>query len=244
MAANDQRKSPVVKPGYEHNRWLAKRRFCRFLMRVLAFTLLVKLDCVEGVENVPESGSAIFYINHIAFVDPIIALYVISRDIVPMAKVEVYDYPLVGIFPRLWGVIPVHREEIDRRAVQSTLDVLTANECVLVAPEGTRQPQLATGKEGIAYIAVKSGAPLIPVAIQGSLGFPAFRLSRRWKAAGARVIIGRPFTFRQEFSRPNRETLRKMTDEAMYVLAAMLPEELRGVYSDLLLASQETLEWL
>jgi 1-acyl-sn-glycerol-3-phosphate acyltransferase len=48
-------------------------------------------------------------INHIAFVDPIVVLHIVPRNIVPMAKIEVYDYPLVGIFPRLWNVIPVRR---------------------------------------------------------------------------------------------------------------------------------------
>lgn len=244
MAAGNDRPATRSRPRYEHDRWVGKRRFCRFLMRYLAFTLLIKLDRVEGLENVPHRGPVILYCNHIAFVDPIIIVYVLPRDIVPMAKVEVYDYPIVGIFPKLWGVIPVHREEIDRRAVQSTLDVLKAGECVLVAPEGTRHPQMAIGKEGIAYLANRAGVPLIPVAVQGSQGFPAFRLSNRWRNPGAQIRFGRPFIYHQEIGRPDRNMLRKMTDEAMYVLAAMLPEGLRGVYADISNASQDTIEWL
>jgi 1-acyl-sn-glycerol-3-phosphate acyltransferase len=90
----------------------------RFLIRTIGFTVLVKLASVEGLENVPSHGPAILMINHIAFVDPIVVLHLVPRNIVPMAKVEVYDYPVVGIFPRLWGVIPVRREEVDRRAIQ------------------------------------------------------------------------------------------------------------------------------
>ena len=87
-------------------------------------------------------------INHIAFVDPIVVLHLLPRNIVPMAKIEVYNYPIVGIFPRMWGVIPVRREEVDRRAIQGALDVLRAGEIILVAPEATRSPQLNRVKRG------------------------------------------------------------------------------------------------
>ena len=231
-------------PKYNPIEWKDRRRFLRFLLRTIGFTLLVKLDHVEGMENIPQEGPGLLYINHIAFVDPIVALYVIPRDIVPMAKVEVYDYPVVGIFPRIWGVIPVRRQEFDRRAVQRALDVLHAGDIVLVAPEGTRGPELAEGKEGVAYLASRSKVPVIPCAIQGTVGFPSLRTSVRWREPGAKVSIGKPFRYRQDLKRPNRELLRLMTDEAMYILAAMLPDNLRGFYKDLSKATNETIEWI
>lgn len=230
--------------SYEHKRYELRRRFLRFLLRWIGFTILVKQERVEGLENVPAKGAAILMINHIAFVDPIIVLQVLPRNIVPLAKIEVYNYPLVGIFPRLWGVIPVHREEFDRRAVQGALDVLKAGEIVLVAPEAHRAPALQSAKVGIAYLAARSGAPVVPVAIEGTEGFPSLPFLPRWRAPGFQVRFGRPFRFRATASRPDRETLFKMTNEAMYVLAAMLPERRRGVYADLSQATQDTLEWL
>ena len=220
------------------------RRFLRFLLRSIAFTTLVKIEHVEGLENVPAEGPAILMMNHIAFVDPIVLVYVVPRDVIPMAKIEVYDYPVVGIFPRLWGVVPVRREEFDRRAIQEALQVLAAGEVLLVAPEGTRGPALQRGKEGIAYLASRSGAPVVPVAISGTTGYPAFRLSSRWKGSGANVRLGKPFRFKFEYNRAKQDQLRLMTDEAMYTIAAMLPPELRGVYSDLSQASDGTIEWL
>lgn len=219
------------------------RRFLRFLIRILGFTLLAKLDRVEGVENVPAHGPAILMINHIAFVDPIAVLHFVPRNIVPMAKIEVYELPVIGIFPRLWGVIPVRREEFDRRAVQQALAVLAAGEIILVAPEATRSPQLQQGKEGVAYIASRANAPIVPVGIDGTPGFPAFRTSPRWRGEGIRIRFGQPFRFRLD-SRPDRDQLRQMTDEAMYQLARLLPEKRRGVYADLSKATQETLELL
>ena len=230
--------------GYDHSRFESRRRLMRFLLRTIGFTLLVKVDHVEGIEKVPIKGPAILMINHINFVDPFVVLHVMTRNIVPMAKIEVYSYPIVGIFPRIYGVIPVQREEIDRKAVQGALDVLKAGEIILVAPEAHRSPQLRRGKEGIAYLATRAAVPIVPVAIDGTVGFPSFRLSSRWREPGANVCFGDPFLFKNTGQRAGRDMLRIMTDEAMYILAAMLPEYRRGVYADLSLATQETIEWV
>ncbi len=229
---------------YDHQRYELRRRFLRFLLRTIGFNLFARVELVEGVENVPKEGPALLLINHIAFVDPIVVLHVLPRNIVPLAKVEVYSYPGIGIFPRIYGVIPVRREEVDRRAVQQVLEVLRAGEIVLIAPEGTRSPQLSQGKDGIAYLASRSGVPIVPVAIDGTEGLPTLRGSQRWRGPGAQVRFGEPFRYRTEYQRPAREQLRLMTDEAMYVLAAMLPERRRGVYSDLSKATQDTIEWI
>ena len=230
--------------SYRHSDWETKRRFLRFLIRVIGFTTLAKLDQVQGIENVPASGPAILMINHIAFIDPIVVLHVLPRHLVPMAKVEVYDLPGIGIFPRMWGVIPVHREEFDRGAVRMALEVLRAGEIVLIAPEATRSPQLQQGKEGVAFIASRADVPVIPVAIEGTPGFPAFRTSSRWKGPGASVNFGQPFRFHHLDQRPDRLQLRQMTDEALFQLAKILPETRRGYYSHLDQATQETIQLL
>lgn len=230
--------------GYDHARWEPRRRLCRFLLRTIGFTLLVKVDHIEGMENVPAQGSAILMINHINFVDPFVVLNALPRNIVPMAKVEVYSYPIVGIFPRLYGVIPVQREEIDRRAIQGALEVLRAGEIILVAPEAHRGSELRQGKEGVAYLATRGEAPIVPVAIDGTIGFPTLRILPRWRAPGAVVKFGQPFRFKTDGQRAGREALRQMTDEAMYVLAGLLPAYRRGVYADLSRATRETLEWV
>jgi 1-acyl-sn-glycerol-3-phosphate acyltransferase len=245
MAVNTLEEDRLYTTRYDHSAWEGKRRFLRFLLKTIGFTLLAKVAWVRGLENVPASGPALLMINHIAFVDPFVVLHVLPRNIVPLAKVEVYSYPVVGIFPKLWGVIPVRREEVDRRAVQQVLEVLRAGEMVLVAPEGTRSPQLTRAKEGNAYLASRSGAPVVPVAIDGTPGFPALRFfSNAWRGVGAQVQFGRPFRFRPEMGHADRETLRIMADEAMYVLAGMLPAYRRGVYGDLSQATTDTIEWV
>ena len=231
--------------AYRHADWEQKRRFLRFLIRWIGMTMLVKFGEVEGLENVPVEGPGILLINHIAFVDPFLVLHALPRQIIPLAKAEVYNYPIVGIFPKIWGVISIKRDEIDRQAIQRCLEILRAGELILVAPEGTRSPQLQEAREGVAYLGSRSGAPIIPVAIDGTIGFPTIRYSKRWREGPAtHVRFGRPFRYRPDLVRPRQQQLRQMTDEAMYILASLLPEYRRGIYHDLSKATQETIEWL
>lgn len=227
---------------YNHAQWETRRRFLRFLLRRLGVPLLVKMESVEGLENIPAHGSGILMMNHIAFVDSIIILHCMPRNIVPMGKIEAFNYPVIGLLPRLWYSIPVHREEVDRKAIRMSLDVLRAGEIILLAPEATRSTQLNRGKEGVAYLASKSEAPIIPVAVEGTPGFPALRYTSRWRDPGVRIKFGKPFRYRPDIQRPGRDQLRQMTDEAMYILSAMLPEARRGTYADLSNATRETIE--
>ena len=230
--------------GYDHARWETQRRFLRFLLREIVFKTMIKINQVEGLENIPTDGSAVLVMNHIAFVDPIVLVHVVPRNIVPLAKIEVYDYPVIGIFPRWWGAVTVRREEVDRQAVRHAMEILRSGEIILVAPEGTRNPQLEQAKEGVAYFASRSQSPVVPVTIEGTQYFPTYPLSSNWRKHGVSVRFYPPFRFKAGLKRAGREELRLMTDEAMYILASQLPENRRGVYSNLSVATQETIEWL
>jgi 1-acyl-sn-glycerol-3-phosphate acyltransferase len=232
-------------PGgvYDHQALERRRWILRWMIKHIAFNLLMKYGGARGVENIPASGPGIIMINHIAFVDPIVAMASSPRNIVPMAKVEAFRYPIWGIFPKIWQVIPVHREEVDRTAIRMALNVLKAGELILVAPEGTRGKSLQQGREGVAYLGVKSGAPVIPTAILGSEGFPTVN-PLRWRGPGAVAHFGKPFRFPPAGRSLDRDRLRLMTDEAMYALASMLPENRRGIYGDLSNATTDTIEFL
>jgi 1-acyl-sn-glycerol-3-phosphate acyltransferase len=229
---------------YNHADWALKRRFLRFLIKYIGFTLLAKVDQVDGIQNVPKSGPGILLINHIALIDPILVIHLLPRNIVPLAKMEVYDYPFVGIFPKMWGVVPLKRDEIDRQAIHQVMAILRAGEMVLVAPEGTRHHELQQGRVGVAYLASRMDVPVIPVAIDGTEGFPVFRTSKRWRGPGAHVRFGRPLRYKAEFAKARGKELRLMTDEAMYYLASLLPENRRGAYSDFSRATQTTFDWV
>ena len=215
---------------YNHASHERTRRVLRWLITNIGWRFLAKIDRIDGLENLPAAGAGIIMINHIAFIDPIVVLGNLPRNIVPMAKVEVARVPIWGIFPGLWGVIPVHRGELDREAIRRALAVLAAGEIILVAPEGHRGTALQPAKEGVTYLALKSGAPIIPVVVEGTHGFPSLSFSR-WRGPGAVVTIGKPFRFKPVTGKARGETMTAMTEEAMGILAAMLPEHRRGVYA-------------
>lgn len=217
---------------YVPEEWSANRRFLRVLLHQIGFRFLARIDAVEGVEHVPSQGALILLMNHLAFVDSLAIIHSLQRSVVPLAKVEVYQYPVISIFPRMWGVIPVRREGMDLRAIRMALNVLETGDAILIAPEGTRSPQLQRGKEGIAYIAVRSQAILQPVALEGSPGFPTLPFMPRWRGEGIRVKFGRPFRLQNTQQRLNREQLREITDESMTMLAKLLPEHRRGYYAE------------
>jgi 1-acyl-sn-glycerol-3-phosphate acyltransferase len=231
------------KRDYLHQQWEPIRKVLRFLMRYVGFRYLVKIDSVEGADQVPEKGPGIIMFNHIAFIDGVAILNTLKRNAVPLVKNEAGAIPLWGIFPALWGAIPIRRGEVDRQALEQALAVLNSGELLLIAPEGTRSPALIEGKEGLAYIAARTEAPIIPAVIEGSEGFPSID-PKRWSLPGARIRFGKPFRFRLTKGRIPREWLRKMTDEAMYRLATLLPPARRGVYADLRRATTETIEFL
>jgi 1-acyl-sn-glycerol-3-phosphate acyltransferase len=228
---------------YDHQRFEGRRKVLRWLIHQIGYRLLARFDRAENLDYLPEVGSAIVIFNHIAFIDPIVVLSVLPRNAVPLARHDVGGIPGWGIFPRLWHVIPIRRDQVDREALRMSLAVLEAGEVLLVAPEGTRHPSLQRAKAGLAYLALKSGAPIVPVAIEGTKGYPKLLVGKD-DLSSVTVRLGRPFRYKQLDGPRNRDRLRTMTDEAMYVLAGMLPEERRGVYSDLSRATTDTIEML
>ncbi len=205
------------------------RPVLNFILRIL-FRLFLRCK-VEGWENFPRKGKVILMINHINFIDPVLVGALAPREVTMMAKREVLDYPFLGFFIRLYGVVPIRRGEIDRKALQSALEALIREQPLLIAPEGTRSHhgRLQKAKDGIAYIALKTDAPILPIAIWGQEKF--FQNIKKLRPTEVRIRIGRPFKFVPP-PRLERGDLTKMTTEAMYILASLLPPEYRGVYAN------------
>ena len=229
--------------AYNHQRLEGRRKVLRWLIHQIGYRVLAKFGSADNLDYLPPNGSAIVIFNHIAFIDPIVVMSVLPRNVVPLARHDVGGIPGWGIFPRLWNVIPIRRNEVDREALRMALAVLEAGEVLLVAPEGTRHSSLQRAKAGLAYLALKSGAPIVPVAIEGTKGYPKLIVGKKDLTA-VTIRLGRPFRYKELEGQRNRDRLRTMTDEAMYVLAGMLPEERRGVYSDLSRATTNTIEML
>lgn len=207
------------------------------------FRLWIKMH-VSGWENIPADGPVIMMGNHINMLDPVVMIsFYPDRDIVPLAKVETLNQPFMRYFVRHWGAIPVNRGEADLKALKLAFEYLEQGAVVMLYAEGHRSKTgLIQGQEGSAYLALKSNAVVVPVAIWGTDGFP-LKWLRRIRRMDVHMSFGKPFRFRQPEGRLPREHFRPMTDEAMYRIAELLPEKWRGVYSDMSQASTNFLDF-
>lgn len=231
-------------PVFEHDqqRYLVwKRLFRTILLRGIVFHTITKVD-VRGLEYIPASGPTLLMMNHRSNVDPFIVLGAVGpRYASAMSKVENFRIPIMGRLIRMWGVYPVRRGIVDRRAIEYTLRLLRAGEMVLLAPEGHRHPTMQKARDGLAYMAVRTGATVVPVGLTGTREFDSYW--RRFRRAYMTLTCGHAFRFKGGPDTP-REALARMTQEAMYQLAPLVAESQRGVYSDLSQATTDTLEFV
>ena len=227
--------------------WYDKRRRILHPMLRALLPAICKVD-VAGLEHVPRHGSTILMINHVSYLDPIVVTAGIPfRHTISLSKVENFAIPVLGWLLRQWGHYPIRRGQFDRRALMQTIALLQSGQMVLMAPEGTRDSRgLQPGKEGLAYVATKADAVIVPAAICGAEDWKKRMTSLR--RAYAKVVFGEAFRFRAEAGkRVPRARLAQMTEDAMYQLAKAIPDEyhnLRGVYGDVEKATAETLEFV
>jgi len=204
------------------------QRIINAILRPL-FALLLPYD-IEGTENLPAKGPVIVMMNHINFSDVVMPGMFLPRDVVMMSKIENFRAPVLGLFVRAYGALPVHRGEVDMEAMRLALQVLKRGEVLVIAPEGTRSGNgcLQVGHDGLAFVAVQTGVPVVPIAMYGHerLGRNLAHLRR----TPLHVRVGKPFRF-VAGKRQRREQLHAMTQEAMYRLAALLPPEYQGAYA-------------
>ncbi len=222
-----------------------RRRLMKTVLKPIGFDLLWDVT-VTGTEHIPAEGATILMMNHISGLDPILCIGAVDhRFVVPMSKIENARHPVSGAFLRSWGVYTVDRETLDRQAITQSVDLLRSGQLILIAPEGTRHPEgLAPGKDGMAYIAAKADAVIVPTAISYAQGwYDSLRRARRHRIS---VNFGRAFRLRTGGRRRiPRDELAQMTQECMYQLAlAVVDEDARGVYSDVENATTKHLTFL
>ncbi|MDI3339116.1 MAG: lysophospholipid acyltransferase family protein [Sphaerobacter sp.] len=191
---------------------------------------------IEGLEHVPPRGGALVVANHLHNADPILLVAAFPRPVFFMAKKEVWKVPVARFFAELAGAFPVDRGTADRRALRQAERELADGWLVGVFPEGTRSTTggLKDVYPGVALIALRSGAPIIPTAIWGTESLPFNGAKGRRRKRGwpqVRVRIGKPFHLPppQPGTRPD---LAALTDLMMIEVARLLPPEYRGRYAD------------
>lgn len=164
------------------------------ILRALSFPLKV-----QGKENVPRKGAFILASNHLSYLDPMIVGGCFPRYISYMAKDSLFKNKLFAFLLNGVGAFPVKRETADIGAIKEALKRLKAGSPLVLFPEGTR---LASQKEihpGVAFIAAKSGIPVVPVYLKGSNRVlpPGAKFLRRFPVS---VSFGLPKIYSKEIS--------------------------------------------
>ncbi|WP_106539875.1 lysophospholipid acyltransferase family protein [Haloactinopolyspora alba] len=209
---------------------------------------LVYRPWVEGVENVPDEGAAILAGNHLTVIDSFFLPVMLERKVSFLAKSDYFTQRGVkGWFKRRFvggtGQVPVDRSggRAGEAALNAGLAVLDQGELFAIYPEGTRSPdgRLYRGKTGVARLALKSQAPVIPVAMIGTAEMqPAGRVIPKVMRPGIR--FGAPLDFsRYEGMESDRHVLRSVTDEIMYALMELSGQEYVDVYASSVKAKRQ-----
>ena len=177
----------------------------------LLFSLAYRWE-VRGREHVPAEGPLLVVANHFSWLDPPLVGTVLPRKVHFMAKQELFRNPLVARILRRLGAFPVRRGQPDRWALRHALQLLQEGRVVAMFPEGTRsRGPLGPFEPGAALVALKSGAPVLPVAIAGP-----YRLGGR-----VRVRIGPPLRWERAGGEGSIEAV---TDRMRQAIAALLAE--------------------
>ena len=209
------------------------QKFFRALISIILRSTS-KLTTIN-IENIPPQGSCILVSNHLGRLDALLVYLLVPRNDIIMTVAE--KYQKVGFFrwaAKHLNAIFIDRFNADVGSLRTVLKRLNNGELYVIAPEGTRSKTeaLIEGQQGAAYIAAKTGATVIPVALTGSEDRIVINNLKRLRQSPILVRVGEPFTL-QPIDQGNRDAdLKAKTDEIMCQIAALLPSTHHGVYAD------------
>jgi cytidylate kinase len=195
-----------------------------------------------GLEHIPRDGAVVLCANHISNGDPMICGAWITpilrrRRIHWLSKRELFDWPIFGWIAHRGGAHPVDRSTADVEAFRVASRILEAGQVIMIFPEGTRSPTgaLQEAKDGLAALAIRTGATIVPIGINGSdLAWPRGQLPRPWPRRRVEVRVGAPFKVADLAidATDRRAAKTAVTRAVMGRIAALLDPRHRGMYAD------------
>ena len=218
------------------------KNFVNGVIRV--FVELTVRPHIEQLDLVPMKGPYLIAANHVNTMDGLVMFtYIPPRPLTTLSKEENFSNPFNRMVSEAWGAIPIKRGTVDNTAMSLALDALKNDKLLAIMPEGTRSGTgvMAQGKPGILPLAVKSGAPIIPVGLYGHEDI--WKNVRSFRKTDFYLNVGQPFRIKATMRDLDRERRQIITDELMYRIAMLLPEKYRGYYSDLSKATTDYLEF-
>ncbi len=177
----------------------------REMFRVF-YTLWFRVDSSHR-ERVPARGPVVVCGNHFSWWDPVTIAIMVRRPVYFMAKAELFAIPVFGPILKRIGAYPVRRGLPDRTALRRTYDLLEKGHAIGMFPEGTRTRTGYIGKAepGAALVAVKTGSPVVPVAIIGQYRF----------RGRIQVNFGEPVYLSVEGGKARNEELARLSESIM-----------------------------
>lgn len=209
----------------------------RWIVRLFAKLLIFIIADVKvyGLEKLPLTGACIVASNHLGRLDAVLTLTVTNRQDLILMIAEKYERVALWRFvARALDAFFVNRYEPDLKALREVTRRLKRGEFLVIAPEGTRSKteSLQPGKHGAVYLAQKTGAVVLPVALYGTEDRVVKQNLRRLKRSQFVLRTGEPYTLPPNSEKARDVFLEEQTEELMCRIAALLPETYRGVYAN------------
>ena len=210
----------------------------RRAFRVFAHGLLKSISwiclrvTVEGMENIPLQTPLFIVINHLGDADAAAVIAALPFTPDALGKIELYDLPILGKLMDWYGMIWLHRGRPDKRALRAALDGLAEGRRIILAPEGrySLTGALEEGSGGAAFLAYKSGAPILPIAVTGTENVNVYGHLKRFRRAPVQIRVGKLLRL-DDHESGRKEALNQGIGQIMAALAELLPEKYRGEYS-------------
>jgi 1-acyl-sn-glycerol-3-phosphate acyltransferase len=205
--------------------------FLTRLARLLTRILLGSKFHLRGTVNVPRTGPLLIVSNHVGAVDPAIIGAWTPRPVWFMAKAELFTGAFAWLM-RAYHAFPVVRHSPDRTALRRAFGLLKQGSAVVLFPEGHRSEtaRLLRAEPGAGFVARRSGAPVVPMAITGTqhvLGRHAI-IPRRAEVA---MTFGEPFQLPDRNHDGSQMDHQQSADYLMAKIAQLLPLENQGAYA-------------
>ena len=209
------------------------RNIIRWLVRLI-FNIIARVE-VTGYENLPKEGSFVIATNHLGFVDAPIAFYALDRwDLFVMVAEKWKEIAILRWLGKHLNIIFIDRFNPDIKTLRKVIKLMEEDNILVIAPEGTRSKvgSLIEAKPGVSYLATKLYRPIVPVAIKGTEDKAFLTKLKRLRRAHITVTAGPAFTLPPLPREGRDEALKEYTDEIMCHIAALLPDNYRGVYAE------------
>ncbi len=225
------------------------RRFMRGFLR--GFMRIGAKVRMEGVDRVPAEGPLVVTVNHLGYLDAFVLLTAFPRQLDTVMAAEMLEIPIIREIVTWYGIVPVRRGQFDRQVLTRSVALLKQGRALGISPEAgvSETAALRQARDGAAYLALQTGARILPVAVTGTesvqgiwdsekekLTFKGMEPFKFWSLRRPKLDID--LTFGDPFDvggtgrtwREKRRAMQEASDEIMRQIAALLPPRYQGVY--------------